>query len=222
MKRLILLVLFLGMASVAAGEVSTRVCQADGNTPFPPIDPNFPHVYPDIMVGTKLTIIVYSNVAEDWSGGLFIPDEDKDYGILSEALCLPAAGDGADAFPWDDEYIHGFDLYTGFSGIEAGDWFVINYLATSIGDCNVGFYDYGRPGVMDYPEYDLVFSHVRTRDFNKDTKVDFTDFAMLASYWRVVDCNDPNWCEGTDLDIDGDVDPNDLNMFVEYWLERTE
>ncbi len=63
MKRVILLVLFLCMASVAAGEVSTRVCLADGNTPVPPVDPNFPHVYPDIMVGTRLTIIVDSNVA---------------------------------------------------------------------------------------------------------------------------------------------------------------
>lgn len=221
MKRLILLVLFLGMASVASGEVSTRVCLADGNTPFPPIDPNFPHVYPDIMVGTKLTIIIDSNVAEDWSGGLFIPDEDKDYGILWGAICLPAAGDGADALPWDDEYIHGFDLYTGFSGIQAGDWFVIDYLATSIGDCNVGFYDYGGPGGMDYPEYDLVFSHV-IPDIIKDGKIDFADFALFASYWQVTDCQDWNLCEGADLDTDGDVDYNDLRLFVGCWLERTE
>ncbi|MHC4736714.1 MAG: hypothetical protein ACYTDW_20005, partial [Planctomycetota bacterium] len=60
MKGLTLLAIFLGMASVAAGKVSTRVCLADGNTPFPPVDSNFPHVYPDIMVGTRLTIIVSS------------------------------------------------------------------------------------------------------------------------------------------------------------------
>ena len=59
MKKLILLVaLFFSVASV---EISARVCLADGNTPFE---------YRDIMVGTKLTIIVDSNVAEDWGGAL--------------------------------------------------------------------------------------------------------------------------------------------------------
>ena len=222
MKRLILLVLFLGMASVAAGEVSTRVCLADGNTPFLPVDPNFPHVYPDIMVGTRLTIIISSDTAEEWGGGLFIPDEDKDYGFLSSALCLPAAGEGADAFRWDDPNIHGFDLYTGFTGIEVGDWFIVDYNATDIGDCNMGFYDYGGPGSIEYPEYNLVFSHVRTRDFNKDTKVDFGDLAMFTSYWLAPDCNDPNWCEGTDLDTDGNVDFYDFALFANYWLEKTE
>jgi len=86
----------------------------------------------------------------------------------------------------------------------------------------VGFYDYKWLGGMDFPVYDLVFSHVRTRDFNNDAKVDFDDFAVLASYWQDTDCNDPNWCEGTDLDTDGNVDCNDLTLFVDYWLKRTE
>ena len=234
MKRLILLVLFLGMASVAAGEVSVRVCLADGNTPLPPVDYNFPYIiYPDIMVGTKLTIIVDSNIAEYWSGALAVADANMDYGLLSardyndithdwEGSRFPAAGVEAKVWEWvqTDPDIDGFFLYTGSTGIEANDWFIIDYTATNVGDCNVGFYDH-RVSWFD-PIYYLMFSHVRTRDFNNDTKVDFADFAMLASYWQENNCSDLNNCEGTDLDIDGDVDPNDLRLFVEYWLEKTE
>jgi hypothetical protein len=111
-------------------------------------------------------------------------------------------------------------LYTGSTGVEAGNWFIIDYNALSVGDCNVGFYD--RNIDYYYPIRYLKFSHVRTRDFNKDTKVDFADFAILASYWHENGCGDPNWCEGTDLDTNGIVDLNDLMFFVEYWLERTE
>jgi hypothetical protein len=70
--------------------------------------------------------------------------------------------------------------------------------------------------------YYIPFSHVRTRDFNNDAEVGFADFAILASHWQATNCNDPGWCQGTDLDIDGDVDFNDLMLFAEYWLERTE
>jgi len=222
MKELIILVLFFGMTSVAVGEVSTRVCLADGNTPFDGRD---------IMVGTKLTIIVDSNIAEYWSGALAIAGADRDYGLLSgrdfneitqdwEGSRFPAAGVEARVWDWEeDPGIDGFTLYTDFIGIEANDWFIIDYTATSVGDCNVGFYDHST-SFFD-PSYYLLFSHVRTRDFNNDTKVDFADFTMLASYWQETNCSGLNDCEGTDLDIDGDVDPKDLRLLVDYWLEKT-
>lgn len=235
MKRLILLVLFLGMTSVAAGEVSTRVCLADGNTPFLPIDYNFPYIiYPDIMVGTKLTIIVDSNIDEYWSGGLAVADANMDYGVLScrdsndtfpdcNESHFPPAGIGASVCIWQegpDPDIDGFTLYTGYIGIEPNDWFIIDYNATNVGTCNVGFYDHSTGDKV--PIYYLSFYHVRTRDFNNDTKVDFADFAVLASYWLAPDCNDPNWCEGTDLNTDSNVDLYDFALFADYWRERTE
>ena len=232
MKKLILLVLFFGMAPVAIGEVSTRVCLADGNTPLELADANVPFKYRDIMVGTKLTIIVDSNVAEYWSGALAITDANRDYGVLSardyneytldwEGSRFPAAGVEASVWDWEeDPGIDGFTLYTGFTSIEANDWFIIDYNALEIGDCNVGFYDHDVNWFE--PIYYLEFSHVRTRDFNNDTKVDFADFALFALYWQETVCIDPNWCEGTDLNTDGSADIYDLALFVEYWLEKTE
>ncbi len=221
MKRIMLLLLFLCMASVAVGEVSTRVYLADGNTPLE---------YQDIMVGTKLTIIVSSDANGLWNGGLFIKDPYRDYGVLSgrdyndttldwEGSRFEAAGDGARVKDLQDDVMSGFDFY-GDSDAVVGDWFIIDYNATNIGDCNVGFYDYSVS--WDDPIYNIEFTHVRTRDFNGDTKVNFIDFAVLASHWQVTDCGNPDWCEGTDLDTDGNVDANDLMLFADYWLEKTQ
>ena len=232
MKRVALMILIFGIPSVAAGEVSTRVCLADGNTPFLPIDSNFPHVYPDIMVGTRLTIIVSSDTAEYFWGGLTIAGTNLNYGSLSardynentldwEGSRFEAAGTGARVYtyidPPDNEY--GFQL-CGHSSAVPGDWFIIDYNSINVGDCNVAYYDFNNEPFS--PIYYLEFSHVRTRDFNNDTKVDFADFAILASYWQVTNCQDRDSCEGADLDTDGDVDRNDLKLFADYWLQKTE
>jgi hypothetical protein len=221
MKKLILLALFFGMASVALGEVSTRVCEADGNTPFDGRN---------IMVGTKVTIIVSSDSGGYWSGALTIEGTNLNYGALSardynentydwEGSRFDAAGTEARVYTYEEAGKYGFQLL-GDSSAVAGDWFIIDYNGVSVGDCNVGFYDHS---VSWYePIYYLPFSHIRTRDFNNDTVVDFADFALFGSYWQAADCNDSNWCEGTDLDTSGNVDANDLALFVDYWLERTE
>jgi hypothetical protein len=232
MKKITILLLFLSMTLPILGAVSTRVYLADGNTPLEPIEVNLPIIkYPDIMVGTKLTVIVDSNVAEYWYGGVLSVEKadmanrgllyGRGYdGFGYPGSCLPAAGD--DAAVWDT-YMYpgpGFELYGG-SDPNVGDWFIFDYNALDIGDCNVAFYDYDVSDTE--PVYTLIFHHVCTRDFNNDTKVDFADFAVLASYWQATDCNDSGgWCEGTDLDIDGNVDLDDLMLFVDYWLERTE
>jgi hypothetical protein len=181
------------------------------------------------MVGTELTIIVSSDTGGYWSGSLAITGEDMNYGLLScrdfneftdecEGSRLPPAGSGARVHPWEEADVYGFDLY-GHSSAVPGDWFIIDYNAVEVGDCNVGFYDHSVSWID--PIYYLTFSHVRTRDFTDDTKVDFIDFAVLASYWGDTVCSDPNWCEGVDLDTDGDIDIYDLALFTEFWLEKT-
>jgi hypothetical protein len=232
---LLILVLLLGVTSMVAAEISTTVYLPDGNTPLELVDPGIPHVYRNIMVGTKLMIVVSSDVNKCWKqgfdegGSLVIEEEYWPYGVLSargpligsdwSGSHLPAAGIEAVVWDWEESGIDGFDLYTGSTGIKAGDWFIIDYNATNIGNCNVGFYDHRIS--WDIPVYYLAFSHVRTRDFNNDNIVDFRDYAILASYWLTTNCTNPNWCEGVDLNIDGSVDFDDLMLFCEFWLERT-
>jgi hypothetical protein len=231
---MILFVIVFAITHTAIGTVSTRVCLADGNTPLELADPNIPFVYRDIMVGTRLTIIISSDTDSDfnsyWTGDIAIEGEDMYKGLLSardyneitndyQGSHLSSAGKMAHVWNWIMPDIQGFNLGGDITAV-AGDWFIIDYIATGIGTCYVAFYDLDVS--WEEPIYYLVFSHVPTRDFNSYTKVDFADFALLASHWQQIDCNDTNWCEGTDLDNDGNVDSDDLIMFAEYWLESTQ
>jgi len=234
MKNLTSVVLLLVFSSIAAGEVSTRVCLADANTPLELTDPNVPFVYRDIMVGTKLTIIVYSDIGGEFifeqGYDLAIQGEYMDYGLLSardynditgcwEGSILEAASSFACVYEWVEMGIHGFNLQSDIKS-EPGDWFIIDYTATSMGVCEIVFYDRNVSWVE--PKYNLIFSHVRTRDFNQDKKVNFADLTFLALYWLQAGCTGPDWCAGTDLNTDGIVDYDDLMLFADFWLERTE
>jgi len=55
-------------------------------------------------------------------------------------------------------------------------------------------------------------------DLTGDDWVDFTDFAVFASYWLTTECEYPDWCAGADCEPDGDVDWNDLFCLVDGWL----
>jgi hypothetical protein len=228
--KLSLLMAVFGTISTAVGAVSTRVCIADGSTPLKLADPNVPFVYRDIMVGTKLTIIVSSDCGGFWAGGLFMINPYGEYAVLSgrdynaatsdwQGSHLPAAGRGACVYRWDGADVIGFEL-GGHETAQAGDWFIVDYNAITAGSCKVGLYDYDVS--FNQPVYDLTFFHVPTRDFDTSTKVDFADFAIFASQWQAEDCFDPNRCEASDLDADGRIDAYDLILFADYWLERTE
>ena len=233
MRKLLILTLILGIAPVATGQTSLKVYEADEVTPF---DCNG-----HTMVGAKLTLIVSSDSNDYWSGGLFIAGQDRPLGTLVGRDKDPNtrdwtgshyenAGGLAIATEWKDSYIWGFDFYTfypvdGNSEVNStvpGDWFVIDYYADEVGECNVGFYIYNDyPISWTEPNYLITFSNVPTRDLNSDEVVDFRDFALFASQWSDTDCEAPNWCTGADIDRDGDVDHNDLGLFVEYWLWPT-
>ena len=242
-KRLTLFALFLCVGSIATGEVTTTVYLADGSTRLELADPNIPFVYRDIIVGTNLTIVVSSDAAENlWSGALQIDGTDRDYGAISARdyndLTLDWEGSHLEAAGIEAEVNYSASFLATFISLESGDaaigdWFVVDYNATNVGNCCVGFHELVvEPchdcGPFDLPPFsadllhELVFSHVPTRDFIRDGKVNFVDYAVLTSFIGVTNCADLNWCEGTDLDTDGDVDRDDLILFSGYWLESTE
>lgn len=231
MKKMTILLLLLSVTSQTMGAVSARVCLHDGITPLELADPCIPDVYRDVMVGTKLTVLVSANVAEEWyNGGALIIEEENMANVgnlygrppIDEfgnyiGSCLPDAGEYPavyDSYPGP-----GFDIYAGFEP-NAGDWFILDYNALDLGDCNVAFYNFDVNDTA--PIQTLVLHHVPTRDFDGNTKVDFADFAILASYWLEDNCRILDNCEGADLDNDGNIDLDDLMKFCEFWLAKTE
>jgi hypothetical protein len=230
-KRLISFIMLLVAAPAAHAEVFIRVCLADGNTPLKLADPCIPFVYRPIMVGTHLTIIVSSDTGgRYWGGGLYIFDPYRDYGVLIgkdynettsdwEGSHLEAAGPGATVWDMPESFKSGFELATDVENTIPGDWFIIDYNATNVGDCNVWLYDYEFS--FDEPNYAMAFTHVPTRDFDNDGIVDFSDFAVLGLNWQRTDCFEPENCSGTDFDADGYVGISNLRQFAEYWLEKT-
>jgi hypothetical protein len=226
-KSLFALTAVLGLIATADAQIAVEVYHADGTTPF---DCNS-----EVMVGTKVVLVISSDSNEFWNGGLFIGGQDRVLGTLAgrdfdsntgdwTSSHYDRAGDFARVTEWRDSSIWGFDFYTFYpvdgnsqnNTTQAGEWFVVDYYADAVGDCNVGFYDYSTS--WDEPNFYLTLSNVPTRDFKGDGVVDFLDFAILASEWGATTCSDPNWCKGTDLDFSGYVDWSDLGLFTKYWL----
>lgn len=230
MRNLQLLAIAILTSSVAMGAKSSRVCLFDGNTPLELADPCVLWVYRDIMVGTHLTIIVNSTDDGLWEyGELSIWGTNRDYGVLSgrdyneitlnwEGSIFPVAGKNAKVEDYQEDDVNRFTFYTDNDAV-AGDWFIIDYNATSIGACQVAFFD-GDVNWND-PLYEMSFTHVPSRDFNEDGTVNFTDFTVFASYWGIADCTDPDGCGKADFYDDDVIDVNDLGLFVDFWLERT-
>ena len=56
-------------------------------------------------------------------------------------------------------------------------------------------------------------------DTDADGDVDLYDFEILAAnFQRSSSC----YCNGTDLNIDGQINEDDIRLFAAYWLEGTQ
>jgi len=53
-------------------------------------------------------------------------------------------------------------------------------------------------------------------DVDYNQRIDLKDFAALAGNWLSYGCGS---CQGVDLTADGNVGPDDLAVFFEYWLK---
>jgi hypothetical protein len=240
MKKLLTLAVAL-LASIATANVSTNVYLYDGTTPLPPADPNVPNLCRDVMVGTKLVIILSSDTPiKYWNGALLVPREEWAYGTLSgrdynekrisyDGSCLPGAGQKPFAQFRSRQTTIGFDLNTDRDAV-AGDWFVFDYLAVQTGPCTLGLYDYSVTNAA--PIDTMILNHVPSRDFTGDAIVDWSDFALLAAQWQAPPATDPNTLASAaadpnavaavDLNADARIDALDVALFCDYWLERTD
>ena len=54
-----------------------------------------------------------------------------------------------------------------------------------------------------------------TPDMDGSGVANFVDYSLFAAQWMRTDCND---CNGADFTADGNVDYNDLALFVDNWL----
>jgi hypothetical protein len=232
MRKSLVLALAIALTRPSEAKVWTTVYRCDGVTPLATVDPNHPTMYRDIMVGTRLVLVVGSDTTTVWSGALAIPWDDLAYGELAgrgfnpktgsySGSCLPAAGPAARAYSSLNSPKWIGLTFNAKRDSLPGDWFVVDYLAQQVGPCEVEQYDFPLGSYVLWET--LHFTHVPSRDFNGDGIVDFQDFALLASHWGAATGTDPESAEGAlDLDSDGQVDLGDLALFSEYWLARTE
>jgi hypothetical protein len=177
MKKLLVLALAGLLAPIAAARVWVTVYRCDGKTPLAAVDSNHPDVYRDIMVGTRLTLIISSDTADKWSGDLELSWDDALYGRLSgrgltppaprsprkvstyNDSCLDAAGtnatvmDSADAYSISLYFDNDTSSYQPNGGHPAypGDWFVVDYYAEQAGECRVRLYADGSVGPVVNP-----------------------------------------------------------------------
>ena len=49
--------------------------------------------------------------------------------------------------------------------------------------------------------------------------MDEIDLGTFVDCWLRGDCEGPDWCAGTDLDLSSDVDFFDFAKFARCWLE---
>lgn len=226
MRMLALTATVLILSVGAQAKVWTTVYRCDEKTPLTPVDPNHPSAYQNIMIGTKLVVVISSDATLDFLGRLRFPDD----GVMSLAgrgydpergtypgSCLQAGGAEADVFPFIDLGAEGFDLATGWDP-SPGGWFIFDYCAECVGTCSLELYDFFGNGTV--PINVVSLTHVPSCDFNRDERIDFEDFARFASHYSPVPDSVVDDQAAWDLNADRVIDIGDLALFSGHWLEQ--
>jgi hypothetical protein len=211
-------VLMISISALRVQAVSYQIYEVDEITPY---DGSA------IRVGTKLVFIIQSDSAEYWSGGLFLSGNNRSLAQISArgwdpntmdwaGSRFPAAGPMATVWEYRDSWLWGCDLYTDSIDIQSGEWFILDYEAIGIGDPNIGIYDYSVS--WEEPIATTIITHIPSPDLNRDDVVNMFDFTDFSRKWLHNDCQSDEWCDGADLNIDGQVGVLDLMIFCDHWL----
>lgn len=76
--------------------------------------------------------------------------------------------------------------------------------------------------ICDGMNYPVLQWQIPTGDLLCPDGIDFIDFSFFAQHWLRKNCNEIDYCGGTDLDQSGSVGPRDLTIFAENWLKGTQ
>jgi hypothetical protein len=113
---------------------------------------------------------------------------------------------------------------------EDGDVDIIDFGTLSMHwlsqDCNYPHWcegtDLNYSGFVDFTDFAIFAENwlweKMLADIDIDGDVDFTDYAIWAPHWTEQNCTEPDWCAGTDLDHNGQVDIFDLAELAQDWL----
>ena len=95
-----------------------------------------------------------------------------------------------------------------------------NYTYVSAGTYTVSLTVTGPSGSDTETKIDYIVAvhPILLGDFNHDDCVDDIDLSILMHYWLHNDCDEPNWCGGTDLDQSTEVNLYDFSLFAAHWL----
>lgn len=232
----IILLCLTAPAAATPTEMYITPYLADTNEPIALADPNLPYVYPEMMAGTQLTLVISSNIPrERWGGmGIFILESSweqgqlfgRDYNEITtfyDGSALPAAGPnplvGDNYVQIRNEWAFGLEFSIFKPGADVGDWFVVDFNSYEPGECVLYFMEQDQEDERE-PAFSMNLPLVPTRDFNLDHGVDFGDFIMMAQTWYEVMESEPNRVPG-DFDDSLRVDWRDMQAFCQFWLART-
>lgn len=139
-----------------------------------------------------------------------------DYGKAYDNYVLQANAD-PNVTCWASDYMNDDSIAIYHDYVKVGESFcsVAGILEQYNGEKDGIFYDYYQLLTLTTESFTIT----QTADFDDDCDVDLDDFSVLASWWLRSGCGEPDWCGRTDLRKNGSVDPTDLEILTENWLE---
>jgi hypothetical protein len=73
--------------------------------------------------------------------------------------------------------------------------------------------------ICENTNYPKLLWQIQAADLVCPDGVNFADYSFFAERWLNKNCATNNNCYGTDFDLSGTVDIDDLKVFTDYWLQ---